>query len=140
MAESAVLGLMHVRLAISPAWGGGQRLLRLVGYARALAWLAAGRVVSAAESFAHNLANHLVPDGQALRKAMEIAASFAHNDLSAVRAIKRILRAGVMLLPSEAKEAERREFPDLWAAPAHLMASDRFVSRKRRRLAGGDGR
>ena len=49
MAKSAQLGFMQVRLAISPAWGGGQRLMRLVGYAQALAWLATGRMLSAAE-------------------------------------------------------------------------------------------
>ncbi len=133
MAESARLGLMHVRLAISPAWGGGQRLLRLVGYARALAWLAAGRVLSAAETLAYRLANLLAPDGQALEGAMELAASFAQQDPSAVRAIKRILRAGLMLSPADAATAERQELPDLWIAPAHLEASKRFVSRKNNR-------
>jgi enoyl-CoA hydratase/carnithine racemase len=131
MAESARLGLMHIRLAICPAWGGGQRLLRLVGYARALAWLAAGRVLSAAETLAYRLANHLTPDGQALEGALELATSFTQHDPSAVRAIKRILRAGLTLSPSEAAAAERNELPDLWTAPAHLEASERFVSRKK---------
>jgi enoyl-CoA hydratase/carnithine racemase len=130
MAESARLGLMHVRLAICPAWGGGQRLLRLVGYARALAWLAAGRVLSAAETLAYRLANRLTPDGQALEGALELAASFTRHDQSAVQAIKRILRAGLTLSPAEAAVAERNELPDLWTAPAHLEASERFVSRK----------
>lgn len=133
MAESARLGLMHVRLAISPAWGGGQRLLRLVGYARALAWLAAGRVLSAAETLSYRLANLLTPDGQALKGAMELAASFTQQDPSAVRAVKRILRAGLMLSPAEAAAAERHELPNLWTAPAHLEASNRFVSRKNNR-------
>lgn len=133
MAESARLGLMHVRLAISPAWGGGQRLLRLVGYARALAWLAAGRVLSAAETLAYRLANLLTPDGQALEGAMDLAASFSQQDPSAVRAIKRILRAGLVLSPPEAAVAERNELPNLWTAPAHLEASKRFVSSKNNR-------
>jgi enoyl-CoA hydratase/carnithine racemase len=131
MAESARLGLMHIRLAICPAWGGGQRLLRLVGYARALAWLTAGRVLTAAETLAYRLANRLTPDGQALEGAMELAASFTRHDPSAVRAIKRILRAGLTMSATEAAAAERSELPDLWTAPAHLEASERFVSKKK---------
>jgi hypothetical protein len=42
MADGAALGMMQVRLGIPPAWGGGLRLVRLVGYARAIEWLAAG--------------------------------------------------------------------------------------------------
>ena len=133
MAESAKLGLMHVRLAICPAWGGGQRLMRLVGYARALAWLAAGRVLSAAETLACRLANLLTPDGLALKGALDLATSITRNDPLAVQAIKRILRAGLTLPPSEAAAAERSELPDLWVAPAHLKASQSLVSRKEQR-------
>jgi enoyl-CoA hydratase/carnithine racemase len=133
MAESATLGLMHVRLAICPAWGGGQRLLRLVGYARALAWLAAGRILTAAETLAFNLANRLTPDGQALEEAMELASSFTRHDPAAIRAIKRILRAGLTKPPQEAAVDEQSELPDLWIAPAHLKASTHFVNRKRKK-------
>jgi enoyl-CoA hydratase len=135
MAESATLGLMHVRLAICTAWGGGQRLLRLVGYARALAWLAAGRILNASESLACHLATCLTPDGHALSEAKRMAKDFAQNDRAAVRAIKRFLRAGVSLSPDQATAAEKRAFPYLWASPAHLEASKRFISRKKRRVA-----
>jgi enoyl-CoA hydratase/carnithine racemase len=136
MAESAILGLMHVRLAICPAWGGGQRLLRLVGYARALAWLAAGRILTAAETLTFNIANRLTPDGQALEEAMELASSFTCHDPAAIRAIKRILRAGLTKPPREAADAEQSELPDLWTAPAHLKASADFTNRKKRNKSG----
>jgi enoyl-CoA hydratase/carnithine racemase len=101
-----------------------------VGYARALAWLAAGRVLSAAETLVYQLANLLTPDDHALEGAMELATSFTQQDPSAVQAIKRILRAGLTLSSTEAAVAERHELPNLWTAPAHLEASKRFVSRK----------
>ncbi len=135
MAESAFLGLMHVRLAICPAWGGGQRLLRLVGYARALAWLAAGRILSATDTLACHLATLLTPDGRALKGALELASSFTRHDPGAVRSIKRILRAGLTLAPVEAAAIERRELPNLWAAPAHIKASNGFVARKNQRIS-----
>jgi enoyl-CoA hydratase/carnithine racemase len=133
MAEGATIGMMHVRLGICPAWGGGQRLLRLVGYSRALEWMAAGRIFTAEEAMAYGLANHLAPEGGALDSAMDLAAAFGRQDPQAVRAIKRLARAGIELPPIQAAEAERAEFPDLWAAPAHLEASARFAARKNHR-------
>ncbi len=140
LSESAKFGLMHVRLAIPPAWGGGQRLLRQVGYAQALEWLASGTVLNAVEAYEFGLANRVVKAGQAFPAAKEMAEGFARQNPAAVQAIKRFLRAGVMLSSEEAASAEQAEFPDLWAAGAHHEASTNFVTRKRiardRRLGG----
>jgi len=130
VAADARIGLMHVRLAISPAWGGAMRLLRTVGYARAFEWLVAGRVLSGEEAFHYGLANRLTPPGQALQEAFQLSATIAENDAGAISAIKRMLRAGRTLDPSNAAAAERKEFPNLWSAPAHQAASARFVKGK----------
>jgi enoyl-CoA hydratase len=134
VAEGASLGMMHVRLGITPAWGGGQRLLRLVGYARAFEWLTAGRVLNAAECERFGLANLSTPRGRALSAARQLAEAIAGHDPAAVRAVKRFLRAG-LLDPAGAAALERDSFPDLWAAPAHLEASARFVLSRNHRPA-----
>lgn len=134
MAEDANLGLMHIRLGIIPAWGGGQRLMRVVGYARSVEWLATGHVLSAAEAYEHRLANVTVPTSQALEESFQLAEKMAGRDPSAVRSVKRALQAGIDLPPAEALVQERALFPDLWEAPAHLEASTRFVSRKNHRV------
>ncbi len=131
MAHDARLGLMHVRLAICPAWGGGQRLLRMVGYARALEWLAAGRVLSAEACADFGLANRVVPSGEALAQALHLAGEFAARAPAALRAVKRLLRAGLTLPADQALAAERAEFPDLWAGDEHLRASARFVAARK---------
>ncbi len=130
MAAGATLGLMHVRLAIAPAWGGGQRLLRLAGYSRALEWLAVGEVIPAHQAHEYGIANYVVPSGAALDRALAIAQKFAQRDPAAVSAIKQMLQAGLELPAQQALAAERALFPDLWEAPAHLRASERFVSRR----------
>lgn len=133
MAEDASLGLMHIRLGITPAWGGGQRLMRLVGYPLAMEWLTTGRVLRGPQAFEHRLANRLVPAGETLETALSLASEIADRDPSSVRAVKQLLQAGQHSSFSEALAAERALFPDLWAAPAHLEASNRFVSRKNHR-------
>lgn len=130
MAEDAKLGMMHIRLGIIPAWGGGQRLLRLAGYARALEWLTTGRVLSASEAYEHGLVSRVVLEGRALEVSLLLAEEIAERDPGAVLAVKHLLREGTRLSLVEALELERSLFPDLWAAPAHLNASTRFVSRK----------
>jgi enoyl-CoA hydratase len=139
MADGASLGMIHVRLAITPAWGGGQRLLRLVGYARTLEWLAGGKVFAAAEALAAGLANRITANGEALTEARSMARLFASHAPQAVRAIKRIVRAGASLPLPQAIRLEREAFPDLWAAPPHLEASAAFLaSRNHRPHPAGD--
>jgi enoyl-CoA hydratase/carnithine racemase len=133
MADGASLGMMHVRLAISPAWGGGQRLLRLAGYARTLEWLAAGKVLLPGEAFQAGLVSRVTGRGQALAEARAIATSFSANDPEAVKAAKRIAVAGIGHPPAEAQQIERRLFPDLWAGDAHRAASADFVARRNHR-------
>lgn len=135
--RSARLGLMHVRLAICPAWGGAQRLVSLVGYARALEWLAMGTILDADEALRFGLINRATPPGQALPEAMEMAQRLAANDPAAVQAIKRVLRAGLIRPDEQATIVERKAFANLWSAAPHLAASQRFV--QRRVSSGSDG-
>jgi enoyl-CoA hydratase len=130
MAEDADLGLVQVTLGLTPGWGAGQRLLRLVGYSRALELLVTGRVIGANEALALGLVNRLAPPGEALSTALELARQIASQPVDTVRAIKRLLRFG-LLLPSETAAAlEAAEFPSLWAAEEHAQAVERFLNRK----------
>lgn len=133
MSEDADAGFVHTRLGIVTAWGGGQRLLRLVGYARALDLLTTGRVVSAAEALALGLASRLAPAGEALNVAREWARQIAANPPEAVRAAKRILRIGLTQPNGAALAAERAEFPALWATEERRAAVAKFLGKVGRR-------
>jgi enoyl-CoA hydratase len=131
VAEDVKLGLVHAGLALIPGWGAGQRLLRLVGYGRALDMLLAARPYSAAELHALGVVHHIAPPGEALTAARALAARIAALDPATVRAIKGLLRDGCTLPYDEALAAERARFPDLWASDAHWQAVERFLTRKR---------
>lgn len=130
MAANADLGFVQIRQALIPGWGGGQRLLRLVGYARAMEWLLTGRILTAEEALAVGLANRLAPPGKALEEALALAREIAAHPLQTVRAIKALLRAGTTLPPALAAAEERRLFPPLWAEEAHLQAVQTFLQRR----------
>ncbi len=127
--ETAQMGLIHLRLALIPGWGAGQRLLRLVGYARAMEMMLAARPYPAAALHALGVVNQLAPPGEALAAARALASQVVGADPAAVRAIKALLRAGLSAPYEEALAAERALFPPLWAAEAHQEAVARLVAR-----------
>ena len=131
--EDAKLGLVHLRLGLTPGWGAGQRLLRTVGYGRALDMLLAARAYSGTELRELGLVQHVAPPGEALPAARDIATRIAANDCDAVRAIKALLRDGLRMPYDEALAAERERFPALWEAKAHWAAVDHFLTRKQRK-------
>lgn len=129
IAGDADIGFVHTRLGIVTAWGGGQRLLRTVGYARALELLTTGRVLSAEEAHAIGLVTAVAPPGGALDAARELAVQMAANPPECVRATKRFLRCGLSEPESVALAVERAEFPALWDTEFRRQAVQKFLGK-----------
>jgi enoyl-CoA hydratase len=87
-AENATFGFPEVSLGILPGMGGTQRLPRLVGPAFAKELIFTGRRIDAREAHEIGLVNRVVPQGEALRAARELAAEIAANGPLAVRHAK----------------------------------------------------
>ena len=90
--ESARFGVSEARWGLFPLGGSAVRLPRQIPYTVAADLLLTGRHITAAEALAIGLIGHVVPDGQALAKALEIAEMIAANGPVAVRAILRTIR------------------------------------------------
>jgi enoyl-CoA hydratase len=90
--ESARFGVSEARWGLFPLGGSAVRLPRQIPYTLAADLLLTGRHIRAAEAAAMGLIGHVVPDGQALAKALEIAEVIAANGPVAVRGILRAMR------------------------------------------------
>lgn len=131
MAENADLGFVQIQLGLIPGWGAGQRLLRLVGYARALEYLATGAVLSASQALSAGLVNRLSTAETIQAEALALAEQIASFDPQAVAAVKAFLQAGTQLPPASAASFEQSLFAPLWAAEAHHQAVEKFLRRKK---------
>ncbi|HJZ83719.1 MAG TPA: crotonase/enoyl-CoA hydratase family protein [Polyangia bacterium] len=83
--ENAVLGVFCRRWGVPLIDGGTVRLPRLIGLSRALDLILTGRPVGAQEALAMGLANRVVPVGQSLEAARELARELAHFPQTCLR-------------------------------------------------------
>ena len=82
------------------------RLRRQLSYAVAAEMLLCGEDLPAKRAYELGLINHVVPDGQALAKAGEIALRICENGPLAVKGVLATLRATESLPEAEAFEIE----------------------------------
>jgi enoyl-CoA hydratase len=93
-AEHAVFGTPEARVGLLPGGGSLTRLPRQIPWARAMEILLVGEAFSAREALAMGLLNYVVPRGQVMEKALELAGKLAANGPLALRKIKEgVLRA-----------------------------------------------
>ena len=112
-AESARFGVSEARWSLYPAGGSAVRLARQIPYTEAAEILLTGKHLSAAEAKALGLVGHVVPDGQALGKAREIAGVIAANGPLAVAAILKTLHETQGMTEAEAFAYEQGYMHDV---------------------------
>ena len=109
--ESARFGVSEVKWGLYPLGGSAVRLVRQIPYTVAADILLTGRHIKAPEAKELGLIGHVVPDGEALAKAHEIADKIAANGPLAVQAILKTMR-----------DSEGKHEDECWADDARIGA------------------
>ena len=109
-------------LAIIPAWGGAERLAKLVGPSKALLLAGTGAVIGAEEAERIGLVDRVFPRVDFDECWRAIARSLATGQ---ARAIKRLVTE------NQTAEAATAAFAQFWIAQEHWDAAERVLSRER---------
>ena len=128
--ENAQFGVLNRRWGIPLVDGGTQRLPRIVGLGNALYLIETGMLIDAEAALRMGLAQEVVPDGQALERALEIAATLATYPQLAIRNDRQAALDGLNLPIAEGIEHEARVHRD--------TARDPQMAEWLRRYAEGD--
>jgi enoyl-CoA hydratase len=129
--ESAMFGVTEVQRGLFPMAGSTVRLRRQIPYAIAAEMLLCGEDLPARRALELGLINHLVPDGQALAKAREIARRIADNGPLAVKAILATLRSTETLSEEEAFVIEQQHGMKVFTSKDAIEGPRAFLEKRR---------
>jgi enoyl-CoA hydratase len=129
-ADDATFGQPEINLGIIPGAGGTQRLARAVGKARAMELVLTGRRVGAAEAERLGFVTRVVPAGETLGAALDLAAAVAAQPAEAVRAAVAAVRAAFEGPLADGMRVERDLFGSLFGTPDQVEGMRAFVERR----------
>jgi enoyl-CoA hydratase len=135
-AENALFGFPEVGLGILPGMGGTQRLPRLVGPALAKELIFSARRIDAAEAKEIGLVNRVVPEGEALNAARELAAEIAANGPVAVRHAKTAANRSLDVDLISGLEYEADQFSLLFATEDAREGMGAFMEKRKPQFEG----
>jgi enoyl-CoA hydratase len=135
--EGATFGITEVARGLFPLGGSTVRLRRQIAYTHAAELLLTGRHVPAQEAKEIGLIGHVVPDGTALDKAVEIAEVIAGNAPLSVQAVLRSFRESGEMTEGEGLA---NELTHGWPIFATEDAKEGATAFKEKRPANFQGR
>jgi len=134
--ESARFGVTEVQRGLFPMAGSTVRLRRQIPYAVAAEMLLVGEDLTARRAWELGLVNHVVPDGQALVRAREIAHRIAANGPLAVQGILATLRETETLPEAQAFEIEQKHGMRVMSSEDAAEGPRAFLEKREPRFRG----
>lgn len=115
--STTVIGLPEVGVGLIPGGGGTQLAVRRLGSGRAADLVLTARRLDGDEAYRMGLLDRLVPTGEVVPSALELARTIAERSPTAVRAAKAAMRAGQGLPLADGLEVEDAAWRSVVAGP-----------------------
>ena len=135
-AEGARIAVSEVQRGLFPMGGSTVRLPRQIPWTVAMEMLVTGEPISGRRAYEIGLVGHVVPDGQALERAREIADRIARNGPLAVRNIKASVLAADALPEAEAYRRELELGMEVMASEDAKEGPRAFLEKREPRFTG----
>jgi enoyl-CoA hydratase len=132
----ARFGVSEPRWGLFPLGGSAVRLPRQIPYTVACDLLLTGRHITAAEALQFGLIGHVVPDGDALAKALELAGLIAANGPLAVQAILRTIRETEGMAENDAFKIDARLGMDVFRSEDAKEGPRAFTEKRKPNFRG----
>jgi enoyl-CoA hydratase len=133
-AEGSRLGFTERRFGVPLIDGGTQRLPRIVGLGRALDLILTGRILETPEALAIGLLTEVVPRGQHLQRALQLAEGLARFPQQTMLGDRRAAIEGQAMSLAEGLALEAQAGPETFAQA--LAGAQRFAAGEGRGGAG----
>ena len=134
--ENAKFGQPEINLGIIPGAGGTQRLARTLGKFVTMEMVLTGRNFTAQELHQLGLVNHVVPVGQHLEKAKEIARTIAEKAPIAARLAKEAVLAAFETTQEQGLGIEKRLFATLFSTEDQKEGMAAFIEKRKGNFKG----
>jgi len=130
-ADHAKFGMRQIMMGIMSAWGGGQRLARLVGRSDALYLMLTADTFDAAEAYRIGFVNRVVTSADLHPTARLLAEKIADKPAMSVKFIKRSVNNGLQMPLQAAIAYEAEMMALLWGTDDHHEAEAAFVEKRK---------
>ena len=135
-ADTARFGLPEINLGLIPGFAGTQRLARLIGKTKTMELILTGDQISASDALAIGLVNRVVPAGDLMSTARELAAVLAAKPPIATRYAMEAVNKGLEMPFAEACRFEAALFGLVTATEDMREGTSAFLEKRAPQFKG----
>ncbi len=129
--DNARLGTPEVTLGLIPAWGGTQRLPRMIPWCKAAELVLMGKQIDAQEAYRIGLVNKVVPHGELMSTAREWAEAICQAGPLAVRAAKEAMVRGSDMSLNDGLRLENALVANIFSSEDFIEGTSAFLEKRK---------
>ena len=131
MTPTAKIGFVHAKLNVSPGWGGGTRLVKLIGRTNALKLLMKGSVIDANKAIEYGLTDEIVSkNGNIVKESQMWLKQNLAGNVESIRALKTLVATASDTDTRSSLVTERQQLMTVWGMPSHEEAREKKQKHK----------